>query len=237
MKSDLARISSEDVLVTTVPTPRKEELEKRGFVRQSSNKLKSCCRLIKKYAELREPSVEEVRRLFQDAQGFEANIQKVLEMRLAQINGGDEQLKGSVSKAIREICSNPNEVITWMRRIATRALDLIWASELPPNRQLPAIWVNEWRIKCLNFPNDNGKLPSGMYHQCIILQLITGSRPNLMPISKYVTKPTYTLLNHIKEVGDFGQHPTERDKVTIGIAVAYCLSAISLCESLINDLP
>jgi hypothetical protein len=237
MKSELARLASEEVLLTTVAASTKEELEKRGFVRQSSNKLKPCCRLMEKYAGLRGPSVEAVRRLFQDVQGFEAHIQKVLDMRLSQINGGDDQLKRSIQKAIGEINSDPNDVTNWMRRIAARALDLVWASELPPDRKLPAAWIDEWNSKNQNFPNENGYLPAGMLSQSIILQLITGSRQNLVPISKYVTKPTYTLLNHIREVGDFGQHPTENDQVTIGIAAAYCLSAISLYESLINDLP
>lgn len=85
------------------------------------------------------------------------------------------------------------------------------------------------------------------------LRLVTGSRLHLrslrglMPSDSRVSDfweifnptplPVGKLDDYIREVADFGQHTTPRDKVTIGIAAAYCLSAISLCESLKNDLP
>ncbi|HEY9605647.1 MAG TPA: AAA family ATPase [Allocoleopsis sp.] len=237
MKGDLARAVGQDIDAGSLPHERKTALEQRGFLQLSSNKLKSCCRLMKKYAELRAPSVAELRRLFQDSENFEANIQEVLEMRLAQIQGGDPQLLELIRKAIRDISPNPMDATNWMRRFVSRSLDIIWLHELPPDRKLPAVWINEWQAKAINFPDDAGRLPSSIWGQCTILQLITGSRQGLEPISQYVTKPTYILVNHIREIADFGQHTTPRDKVTIGIAAAYCLSAISLCESLKNDLP
>jgi hypothetical protein len=236
MREDLARAVTEDIDANTLPPERRTTLQQRGFLQLSSNKLKSSCRLMQKYAELRAPSVKEIRRLFQANKNFETNIQEVLELRLNQIQGCDSQLFELIRKAIRDISPRPIDATNWMRRVVTRALDIIWFHELTPDRRLPNDWITEWQSKAINFPNDGGKLPASLWAQCTILQLITGSRQDLNPISKYVTKPTYILVNHIREVADFGQHPTARDKVTVGIASAYCLSAISLCESLINDL-
>lgn len=237
MKGDLARAAGQDIDVSSLPDDRKTALQQRGLLQLSGNKLKSCCRLMKKYAELRAPSVAELHRLFQTSKNFEANIQEVLQMRLNQIQGGDSQLLELIQKAIRDISPNPMDATNWMRRFVSRSLDIIWLHELPPDRRLPADWINEWQVKAISFHNDGGRLPASIWAQCTVLQLITGSRQGLDPISKYVTKPTYILVNHIREVADFGQHTTPRDKVTTGIAAAYCLSAISLCESLKNDLP
>lgn len=237
MREDLARAATEDIDANTLPHERRTTLQQRGFLQLSSNKLKSSCRLMQKYAELRAPSVKELRRLFQANKDFETNIQEVLELRLNQIQGCDSQLFELIRKAIRDISPNPIDATNWMRRLVSRSLDIIWLYELPADRRLPNHWINEWQSKAITFPDDGGRLPASIWAQCTILQLITGSRQGLDPISKYVTKPTYLLVNHVREVADFGQHTTARDKVTIGIASAYCLSAISLCESLINDLP
>ncbi|MEH2365753.1 ATP-binding protein [Nostoc sp.] len=237
MKEDLVRAAGQDIEPGSVPHERKTVLQQKGFLQLSGNKLKSCCRLMKKYAELRAPSFADLRRLFQASENFEANIQEVLEMRLNHIQGGDSQLLELIQKAIRDISPNPMDVTNWMRRFVSQTLDIIWLHELPPDRRLPVDWISEWQVKAIKFPDDAGRLPTSIWAQCTILQLITGSRQGVDPISKYVTKPTYILVNHIREVADFGQHTTPRDKVTTGIAAAYCLSAISLCESLKNDLP
>ncbi|MBD2206885.1 orc1/cdc6 family replication initiation protein [Calothrix sp. FACHB-1219] len=237
MKGDLARSAEQDIDASSLPHERKTALEQRGLLQLAGNKLKSCCRLMKRYALLRAPSVAVLHRLFQTSENFEANIQQVLQMRLNQIQEGDSQLLELIQKAIRDISPNPMDATNWMRRVVSRSLEIIWLHELPPDRILPVGWINEWQSKTITYPHDAGRLPASIGGQCNILQLITGSRQGLDPISKYVTKPTYILVNHIREVADFGQHTTPRDKVTTGIAAAYCLSAISLCESLKNDLP
>jgi len=43
-------------------------------------------------------------------------------------------------------------------------------------------------------------------------------------------------MSHMQSVGDFGQY-TEEQRVSLGTAVAFCLSAIELCENLARELP
>ena len=53
-----------------------------------------------------------------------------------------------------------------------------------------------------------------------------------------MTKTTYLLINHLKSLGDFGQHLNQspESKVTVGFAASVVLAAISLVESLSGDL-
>ena len=121
---------------------------------------------------------------------------------------------------------NPANSIVWSRSIANRALDLIWEAELPADRSLPEAW------KFVGVKFD--VLPKRRGQQCGILREITGTEDH-DPVSKFVTKPTYLFVDHLQSVGDFGQHK-EGSTVSVSIAAAFCLSAISLCESLARDL-
>ena len=73
--------------------------------------------------------------------------------------------------------------------------------------------------------------------QCSILRLATGT-DRVQRKSRYVTKTTYLLIDHLQSVGDFGQHRSDfpEARVTIGFAAAVVLTAIALVESLTTDL-
>ena len=103
---------------------------------------------------------------------------------------------------------------------------------------LPPEWLDEWRhagVKSL--PEDGGKLPCGSGLQCGVLRLITGT-DRVRRQSRYVTKTTSLLVDHLQSVGSFGQHRENfpETNVSIGFAAASILSAISLVESLTADL-
>ena len=97
--------------------------------------------------------------------------------------------------------------------------------------------IDEWKHGGKGRPEDRGKLPGGIGAQCHVLRLITGSA-RISRQSRYITKTTYLLVDHLKSVGDFGQHRSafpETD-VTVGFAATVVLAAISLIESLTTDL-
>ena len=112
---------------------------------------------------------------------------------------------------------------------AERALDLIWEAELPGEKTLP----DKWKFAGVLF-DDDGSFPRRRGRQCGMLRLITGTDKH-GPVSKFVTKPTYLLVDHLQSVGDFGQHKEEGD-VSLAVGAAFCLSATALCESLARDL-
>ena len=196
--------------------------------------------MMQHYAEERAPALADLTRLFGSSPDFEAHIRSLLELRLAQVArpGVDRDLRESVRNAVRDIEPDPKHALVWIRSIADRALALIWDAELPRSRTLPPKWLDEWRhagVKSL--PEDGGKLPYGSGLQCGVLRLITGT-DRVRRQSRYVTKTTSLLVDHLQSVGSFGQHRENfpETNVSIGFAAASVLAAISLVENLTADL-
>ena len=135
---------------------------------------------------------------------------------------------GYVQRAIRDLQPEPAHSVVWARSIAECVLKLIWDAELGPDRSLP----DHWKHLGLNLVP--WEFPSRLGLQCYILSRITGTSEH-NPVSKFITKPTYLLIDHLQSVGDFGQHRGD-DTVTLQFAAAFCLSAIAVCDSLARDL-
>ena len=241
LRADLGTLASGDILLSDLSADRHHALESRGFGRVSrNNRLRGSCRLIQHYAEEQTPALADLKRLFGTSHGFKTQIRSLMELRLEQITnpGVDEDLRRFVSNAVRDIESHPEDALTWIRSAADRALTLIWEAELPPDKTLPEDWIDEWqRGGVRSLPEDQGKLPRRTGAQCHVLRLITGSDRTPRQ-SKYVTKTTCLLVDHLRSVGDFGQHRRDYPETTIsvGFAATVVLAAISLVENLIADL-
>jgi hypothetical protein len=235
VQSELVALSNGDLGLSEVSEVRRRDLESRGFARASGNKLRSSCRLMADYAREQGSEVQGLRRLFGTADRFEQNIRGLLELRLAQMRGSDPELLGYVESAVRDLHPDPLKSVVWVRTITERALNLIWAAELPPDRTIPGEWANEWKHsgQALSWLDDRRRLPPRSGAQCNVLRLMTGTE-QVRRVARFVTKPTYLFVDHLQSVGDFGQH--RRDEVTLQAATAFCMSAIALCESLTRDL-
>ena len=231
LRSNLAALSKDDISLSEIPVQQRRDLQLRGFARLSENKLQSSCLLMDQYAKEQAGEVENLQRLFGDAERFESNIRRLLELRLDQVCGADPELMGYVKHAIQNLHPYPAISVGWARPIAQRALKLIWKAELPANKSLPEEW------KFAGVPSDTqGRLLQGPGPQCNTLRIITGTEKHPTPVSQFVTKPTCLLVDHLHSVGNFGHHMGEESTVSVPIAASFCLSAISLCESLARDL-
>jgi len=126
-----------------------------------------------------------------------------------------------------------------VRAIAHRALWVIWKAEL--NRGAwPTRWAESWKQQrqdglkpydrtIRSFPRSDGE-------QCGVLCDITGGRRGtLKPVAKYVTKPTYILLDYVKTQGDLGQHLEGELSRTYTASV--CWSCVALFDRLVSELP
>ena len=238
LRADLGTLARADIPLSN---DRRRAIEDRGFGRVSKKRLRGSCRLIQRYAEEQAPALADLRCLFGTSTGFKTQIRSLMELRLAQVTypDVDEDLRRFVSNAIRDLEPHPVDALTWIRSVADRALVLIWEAELPPDKVLPEEWIEEWRCRGVtNLPEDRGKLPSRSRAQCRVLRLITDSDLSTSRQSNYVTRTTYLLVDHLKSVGDFGQHRGDYPETTIsvGFAATVVLAAISLIESLMTDL-
>ena len=238
LRADLGALSADEIPLTELSQPRRQALEERGFGRQSRNRLRSSCRLMQRHAQDQAPAIDDLTRLMGTAAGFRTHVQTLLKLRLNQVSQGavDSDLCDCVGLAIRDLAPSPENALVWIRKIANRALHLIWDAELPPDRRLPDVWLDEWKHAGVErLPEEQGKIPHDSPSQeCRILRLITGSE-RAQPQSTYVTRTTSLLVNHLHSVGNFGQH-LSGVQVTIGFAAAVVLSAISLVECLTRDL-
>ncbi len=240
LRADLGTLSADDVPRTELSATRREALEERGFGRRvSANRLRSSCRLMQRYAKEQAPAVADLISLLGTVSGFETHVRSLLELRLKQITreAADEDLRAYVGNAIRDLTPAPEHSLIWVRSIANRALTLIWDAELPPDRTLPAEWLEEWRHADVNYTDDGGRLPRKPGAQCNILRLATGTERTIRQ-TRCVTRTTYLLLDHLQSVGDFGQHRDEysETETTLGFAASIVLAAISLVECLTQDL-
>jgi len=239
MKTDLADLTRGELRVRAVPESRLRRLERRGFVRREGKRIVFACGLMKKFAERESAGVSSLQRVFGDAELFRQNVRMLLEVRLAQVPVADETLHGYVEQAIRHLQPEPRHSMVWVRSIADRALDLIWERELRDGVTLPESWMIAWRRAGIqHLPDDgHGRLPTERGRQLRLLRYATGSGVggrSLKRLTRWVTKPTALLVDHLQSVGNFGQH--QDDEVTASFAVSTCNSAIALCESLAGDL-
>ncbi len=240
LRADLGTLAGGDIPLSDLSDRRRRAIKDRGFGRVSKKRLRGSCRLIQRYAEEQVPVLDDLKCLFGTSHGFKTQIRSLMEFRLEQITnpGVDEDLRRFVSNAVRDLEPHPEDALTWIRSVADRALALIWEAELPGDKKLPPNWLKDWQLGGVkSLPEDGGKLPRGAGAQCHVLRLITGS-DRISRQSKYITKTTCLLVDHLKSVGDLGQHRSafpETD-VTVGFAATVVLAAISLIESLTTDL-
>ena len=253
LRADLANLADADIPRADLSDRRLRAIKDRGFGSITGKRLHSTCRLMQRYARTQAPAIADLKRLLGSAAGFGTHIRSVLEMRLQQVAvpQTDRHLLDFVTRAVSDLhgriapgaepqsasTSGCELAINSVRGIATRALALIWEAELPPDRTLPSDWIAEWKHAGVNFHDDRGKLPRGYGPQCSILRLATGT-DRVARKSRYVTRTTYLLIDHLQSVGDFGQHRSDfpEAQVTIGFAAAVVLTAIALVESLTADL-
>jgi hypothetical protein len=240
LKTDLADLASRELKTSQVPEGRLRELELRGFAGRKGKRVVSTCRLIQRFASTEAHSVDSLQRLFGDDAQFKNNVRMLLEMRLAQVPDFDTALRGYVEQAIRHIDPEPRHSLVWVRGIVDRALDLVWDKELKDGVTIPPEWVEEWEKARLRFRPDDGtgRLPDERGRQTRVLAMATGVgiRGRSVPrLTKYVSRPTSLLIEHLQSVGNFGQHQKEGE-ADRPFAVATCMTAITLCASLARDL-
>ena len=242
LRADLGKLAGSGIRTSDIFDQRRRTLLSRGFGRESRKRIQASCRLMQRYAERQAPALEDLTRLFGTASGFKTHVGSLLELRLKQITGlgADRLLQDFVGRAVREV-GKPELAITGIRGVVERALLLIWKAELPQfpqDRTLPERWLYKWqRGGVTNLPEDQGRLPSGSGRQCHVLRLITGS-DRMSRQSRYVTKTTSLLVDHLHSVGNFGQHRSQypETEVSVAFAAAVVMAAISLVESLTSDL-
>lgn len=239
LRSDVGTLGRREIRLIELEDRRQRTLMERGYGRMSRNRLRGSCRLMQRYTQDQVPAVNNLIRLFGTLAGFRAHVQSLLKLRLEQVSEGaiDEELRDLVRLAIRDLVPVPEYALVWVRKIAERALKVVWeAEELPRDRRtLPQDWTTNWDNSQVYYPRPWGNRHLASSQQCHILRLATGTDRTARR-TRYLTKPTFLLLDHLQSVGNFGQHRSDAPEITVGFAAAILSSAISLVECLARDL-
>lgn len=243
--ASLAEMESEGILLSEFSTQRQRAITARGYGVVSSNRMRSGCRLMTRYAGQQGPAIADVKRLFGKEADYGANIGGLLELRVAHLEtrGADSQLLTYLKHSIRDIGVAPEISLVTTRSLVQRAIQLIWDAELPGTNTLPEEWTNEWKYGGANprWLDDRRRMPSGDGQQMHALDLLTGKKVGQSFIqrkARFLTKSTFLLLDSLQSMGDFGQHLKDYPECppTTGLAVAMIISAIEFVDALTRDL-
>lgn len=236
LRRNLMDLVKKDIPVAGINDDIIKNLQERGYVTVSGNKIKHNCRILKEFSKKKALGLKGIDRLFGSDESFKENIKDFLEIRLAQCDIVDKDLYNHVKRAINDITTSPLVCIGWIRWIADRAVTLILMKELPDN-VLPQEWVDEWNNANVNvFPEmQRLEIPETRYGKCHLLNLMTGTIRQKKPVAKYISKPTVLLVDFLQSVGDFGNH-YDGSEVATSFAASVCSTAIDLCERLAREI-
>ena len=236
LRSDLGSLSETDVSLTDLPTDRRDALVSRGFGHISRNSVRGCCRLMQRYAQAQAPEMADLNRTFGSRAGFDRHIRSLLELRLAQVAaiGADEELCRLVRNAIERIKPPPKDALREARFIVEHALNLVWEMEFPDGK-IPQGLLSE-RAREQRYHSDGSDRALPLSERCHVMRQLTRSDRPVR--SKYVTKRTSLLMDHLQSVGNFGSHLGDYPdvEVTIGFAASIVLSAVELVECLAGEV-
>ena len=238
LRGDLHALATNQPGAGAIPSERAAFGAQRGFL-TTAKKPQLNCRFIERMAERHGGEAVVLKRLFATEAQHAEQMQRVLELRLAQIKGGDDKLRRYVIRAIRELSAGPEETVNSLRLIVQRALVWIWSAELNAGAW-PQEWLDTWKNEGTDgmyaLKRAGNRLPKSDGKQCQILCDITGGTNGKLPVvSRHVTRATYVFVEHVKSAGDLGQHLD--DDLTAGYAVSVCLTCVELFARLADELP
>ncbi len=234
---DIVQLIHAELSTAELPIERVKFLADCGIAIQSGNKLRIANRFIERLAGERRNDVSGARRLFERPEDFATNIRTVLELRIAQVHAGDPELMKLVRRAVKHLPDEPDAAMGSARDILDRALDLVWSAEAPGGR-VPAAWIDAWKFNpnlkdlVAGYVRDS-RLPEARGKQCGLLRNASGGQ-FVEPLAKRISRPTYVLIEHMNHVGDLRNH--WKGQPTLTLAVAFCMAAIELVESLAREL-
>lgn len=220
----------------SIPADRLRFAAARGFVDASGRQPKLSARMVERLAHGRGESTQDLKRLFATEDAYMSAVRAVPELRLSQLSGGPTALRRQVKAAVAEIGTLPARCLMSFRLITREALELIYDAETP-GRQIPATWMTAWQHANNRWATKihNNRLPSSDGLQCGLLAEITSTHGGKPKLAQYVSRSTYVLVEHVKQVGDLGNHPD--GQISPAYAAACCLAAVELCERLADELP
>jgi hypothetical protein len=205
----------------------------------SGAKIKPTCDLMQQHIKASKGQDGGVKLSFGTSTNYESNIRELLELRLSHIQRFvDNRLHKLVRQSISHLPTDPDDCLNNLTRIEELSLDVVWSFEADKGL-LPSDVVSAWtkspgeRDRTVNDRMDSNdwRIPTDRLQQILILERLTGSRKDFVPLARKITKDTYVLLNAIHSFRNRTEH-SDGQQMHVGVVV----SALLLCIELLNCL-
>lgn len=230
---------------------RQQILIERGYLVKEGNNVKASCRFMLTFAALHEVRQRDLRDLFKDPDTELRSLRSLLELRLAEVKGGDAETRSFIEHAIEGLAKGQRTALSGIRNIADEATRCAWNTEFPDGiipvnvqQQLTLSWeTGGCGLKPEDLPAAqarNAEVDTRMLRiRRKILRLGAGDQQRTK-VTKRVTRPMMMLIEHLHALGNYGQHmndiPEELERrVDISFCAAACWAAVELLKRMAED--
>jgi hypothetical protein len=220
---------------------RKRSLLLRGLVEENEEYIELRCQLMSNYIREQGAEVSELQDLFSEEKQTKRNTKAFLEIRLDSIQGGNNELRNDLQKAIADLSIQPHRSLQRLRAFAHTALNDIWNTELQ-NRQLPSTEVDNWPTSRYYFRHakqsletNNYEIPSSRSKQEDVLRAMTDGD---VPTNSNVTHGSACLIGVLRDLGNYGTHVEDagQEEVPFQTAASMCFIGVELFRRITEEL-
>lgn len=226
-----------DVPDGEMPHPMRSEIETLGFGSTEGGHVRFRSRCIEVHATRCSSGLADLRRLFAASEAYEANLPRVLQLRLEQLTGVDQEIERCIAYAIRDLAEDPRRTLDGARGITEAAVNVIWQMEgLTGLESIPDAWRDVWVTKQgVGLPQGGDSLPVERGPQVGLVRTISGRTATYFRVAQAVSKQTSALLDQVNDYGNFVNHRSG-EPARFGPACSMCITAVELLASLAIDL-
>lgn len=185
----------------------------------------------------------DLRDLFKDADTELRSLKTLLALRLSAIQNAHSDTKSYIDHAIEGLARGPKTALASIRSIAEEALTVAWEAECPGNA-VPALMQQQLTK---SWDTGGGGLEPSIFQKLgdkntrrRILRIAAGDQGRAK-VTKKVTRPMMLLIDHLHNVGNYGQHindipPSQEMPVDVSFCASACWNAIELLKRMSEDL-
>lgn len=248
-KGDLIDLALNPGAGRSFSLPRQKALADRGYLVTDGGGARPSCRFLLNFAATLSIRSRDLRQLVKNEGTTLQTMRTLLQLRLDSVPRKDAcyDLRTDIEHAVDGLGRGPRTAMIAFRSIADEAVALAWSAEFPGN-QVP-VAVQQHLTK--RWEEGGGGLEPEVFQKLDdkstrrrILNVVAGNqaRRKASPrIAQKVSRPMMVLIDHLADVGNFGQHikdvpPEQEMPVDIGFCIAACWSATELLRRAVSDL-
>lgn len=243
IQGDLLDIAENPAAARIIPSIRQSLLLNRGYIAKDGASHRVICVFMQRFAAGHEVRNRDLRDLFKNSETELRSLKTLLSLRLSAISGGHSDTRSYIEHAIDGLARGPKTALASIRSIAEEALNVAWEAECPGG-----VMPSPMQLQITKSWETGG---GGVDHELLqrqgdknvrrrILRLASGDQGRKR-VTQKVSRPMVLLIDHLHNLGNFGQHLNEipaaiEKPVDVSFCAAACWSSIELFRRMTMDL-